>query len=223
MGGHAAGDLASRTVRDTVLEKARPDTPLPETVRAAHAAVVEAARRDQSAKGMGSTVAAARLHRGRAEVTWVGDSRVYLLRDGRLQRLTTDHSYVQYLVDRGELDPADAATHPERNVLIRTLGFDEPEADQVFVDLMPEDRLLLCTDGLSGEIAEPRMVEILLESATPQAAADALVEEVVRQRGNDDATAVVIRHRPRSAVWPALVGVAVGVAAFLFLMWMTSS
>jgi len=223
MGGHAAGNVASQIVRDTLLAKSHPGIPLAKTVRAAHDAVMKAAQDNKHNKGMGSTVAAVRVAGDEAEVTWVGDSRVYLLREGELSRVTTDHSYVQYLLARGDITAEEAETHPERNVLIRTLGFEEPEADVVSVELEPGDQLLIATDGVTTVVSDDHIARLLLDAGTPQAAADALINAVIEQKGNDDASAIVLRYKERSAAVPVILGVTAGVLAFLLLMWMKSS
>ncbi len=225
MGGHASGEVASQVSRDRIVAEVRRGTALAEAITAAHNAVVQAAAEVKARKGMGSTVVATQIDQrsGQASIAWVGDSRAYLWRDGELRRLTRDHSLVQLMVQQGKITPAQAETHPERNVLIRCLGFDTPEIDQVRLSLEPDDMLVLCTDGLTTEISDMRMAAILARAESAQAAADALVAAVVEQRGVDDATAVVIRYAKQPNPWvPVIAGVAVGVAVFLIWMWMRS-
>lgn len=225
MGGHAAGEVASKVTRDKVVAEAKRGTDLVDSIAAAHAAVLQAAAEVQARKGMGSTVVAAQIERrtGAARIAWVGDSRAYLWRGGELRRLTRDHSLVQMLVQQGEITPAEAETHPDRNVLVRCLGFDQPQIDQARMRLEPGDLLLLCTDGLTTEVNDARLAEIIAAATTPQACADALIRAVEEKRGGDDATAVVIRYRGPPNSWlPILAGIAAGLAAFLIWMWMRS-
>jgi protein phosphatase len=225
MGGHAAGEVASQVARDRIVAEIRQGTRLVEAIRAAHEAVVVAAAEVQGRKGMGSTVVAAKIEErtGSATIAWVGDSRAYLWRTGELRRLTRDHSLVQMLVQRGDISPAEAEHHPDRNVLIRCLGFDTPEVDQARVQLEPGDFLVLCTDGVTGEVNDARLAEILTEARSAQAAADALIDAVIARKGMDDATAVVVRYARAPRTWiPLVAGVAAGLAAFLTWMWMTS-
>jgi len=225
MGGHASGEVASQLARDKIVNEVKRGASLTDAIRAAHRAVLAGALEVKTRKGMGSTVVAAQIEprSGAATIAWVGDSRAYLWRDSGLRRLTRDHSLVQLLVQQGEITPAEAETHPDRNVLVRCLGFDEPEIDHVKVQLEPGDILLLCTDGLTCEITDTRMAQILSRSASPQAGADALIEAVEEQQGGDDATAIVIRYTQQPASWvPIAAGIAAGLAAFLIWMWMRS-
>ncbi len=226
MGGHAAGDLASQVTRDSVLESVQRKRALVEAIADAHAAVVRKGSEVRARRGMGSTVVAAEVEQrtGEARIAWVGDSRAYLWRDGELRRLTRDHSLVQQMVQQGRISPAQAEAHPDRNVLLRCLGFEEPGVDQLRIHLEPDDLLLLCTDGVTGELNDRRMAEIVAAAEDPQACADALIDAVRVQRGGDDATAVVIRYSLVSSAWiPVLVGLLTGVVAFSIWMWMRSS
>jgi len=225
MGGHASGEVASKVARDKLVAEVKRGTALAQSIAAAHEAVVQAAAEVSARKGMGSTLVAAQIEprTGAASIAWVGDSRAYLWRSGELRRLTRDHSLVQLLVQQGEISPAEAENHPDRNVLVRCLGFDQPQIDQVKVHLVPGDLLLLCTDGLTTEVHDTRLAEIMASVASPQACAEALIRAVEDKGGVDDATALVIRYRGRPNAWlPALAGVAAGLAAFLIWMWMRS-
>lgn len=224
MGGHAAGDVAAALVRDTVLEQVAAGAALGPAVAAAHRAVVEAAAADPALSGMGSTVVAVRIDGDRAEIAWVGDSRAYLLRDGSLRCLTRDHSLVQWMLEHRQISAEEAAVHPDRNVLVRTLGFEDPVADLATVTLEAGDTLLLCSDGLSGVLSESDMRRILMAAPTPQAAAEALVGAVVEQGGRDDASAAVIRQPARAKLnpgpWlPILAGAGLGLLGFLIWTW----
>jgi protein phosphatase len=207
MGGHAAGEVASRIARDRIVHEIERGSGLVSAIRAANAAVREAALDVPSQRGMGTTVVAAQIDepRSAATVAWVGDSRAYLWRAGELRRVTRDHSLVQRLIDRGEITPAEAERHPERNVLVRCLGFETPEVDAVALSLERDDLLLLCTDGVTGELSDARVAAILAATGSPQAAADALIDAVVAKQGADDATVIVVRFdgNPGTAQAPA--------------------
>jgi len=218
MGGHAAGDQASSIVRDVTLGGVRAGQALAPAIDAAHQAILQAAGPDSARAGMGSTVVAAQVTDHQVRIAWVGDSRAYLLRQGRLACVTRDHSMVQWLLDRGEISPAEAGRHPDRHVLVQTLGFDQPSADEQVLDLEDGDQLLLCSDGVSGE----------LEADSAQAAADALVAAVAAKPGKDDASVVVIRAsaEARSGVraWlPAALGIGAGVVIYLIWNWVRNS
>jgi serine/threonine protein phosphatase PrpC len=224
MGGHAAGDAASQIVRATMLKQVAAGVPLSEAIEASHQAVIDGADLDAEKSGMGSTVVALKIDRDEAELAWVGDSRGYLFRDGELSRLTTDHSYVQYLFTQGQISAEEMETHPQRNVLTQTLGFDQPKPDAVVYDLEPNDQLLLCSDGVTVEIPDDEIAEIMAAAGSPQQAADNLVAKVVERHGKDDASAIVVHYKVRSTAWVAVtIGVLAGLIAFLTAMWVKSS
>ncbi len=195
LGGHAAGDVASRMAVD-VVEAAAVDEgqTLAQALRAAHAALIEAGRDGRGAPGMGTTCVACQLHGRLLEIAWVGDSRLYRMRDGRLEQLSRDHSYVQSLVDAGELTVEAAATHPQRHVLAQCLGgaaADGIEVEAQTIPAEPGDRLLLCTDGLTGELADARIAELLAAEADDGRAAQALVDASLAAGGHDNVTVIV--------------------------------
>ena len=195
MGGHAAGDVASRLAAE-VVESAAVDEgqTLARALRLAHQALIEAGRDGRGAPGMGTTCVSCRLHGRLLETAWVGDSRLYRLRGGRLERLSRDHSYVQALVDAGELAAEAMATHPQRHVLAQCLGNAAPDAIEVDAQTIPAepgDRLLLCTDGLSGELTDARIAELLAAEPDDRLAAQALVEAALAAGGHDNVTVIV--------------------------------
>jgi len=194
MGGHRGGEVASSLALETIEAAfARGAGTLAEQVQEANRTVFERSLRDRAVAGMGTTLTAAMLEGDRLRLAHVGDSRAYLLRDGRLRRLTEDHTLVHRMVQEGEISEAEAETHPHRNILIRVLGT-EPivDVDESALDLAEGDRLLLCTDGLTGMVAESRVAEILAEATDPRSVADALVREANEAGGVDNITAIVI-------------------------------
>src|SRR5579859_3136005 len=200
MGGHAAGEVASLTAVEALraaFAKERTAAGLVDAARAANRSVWEKAERDADLRGMGTTLVAVALVTDEGEeriaVVHVGDSRVYLLRQGELEQLTSDHSLVQELVDDGQLSEADALTHPQRHVLTRALGI-EPDVTVDSLQVLPfkGDRFLLCSDGLSRELSDARVASILRRLANPQDAAKELVAEARANGGNDNITVVVV-------------------------------
>lgn len=200
MGGHQAGDVASRLTVEAVTEVIGDDLPdisvLGELVRRANESVRSHAN-TVGREGMGSTLVGALLVRNGDEesivVVNVGDSRCYALVDGTLAQITKDHSQVQELVDAGEITPEQATTHPERNVVTRAIGIDDTVAGDFFVlPSLAHSRLLLCSDGVSGELTHDHMTELLATLDDPQEAADALVAAVLQGRAGDNATVVVV-------------------------------
>lgn len=214
MGGHAGGEVASRLVVEELARCSAGDL-TPGSAREAVAAALVAAQArlrawaeqqpaDSGGWYAGTTVVAAVLCRdpgaaadssgGRWLVANVGDSRAYAVGTGGVRLVTTDHSVVQELVDAGQLTPEQAAVHPERHVITRALSsLDVPEPDFFEVDVTGEPRLLLCSDGVSGLVAEPLMTRLLGDPAsTPQQVADALVAAALDAGGTDNATALVV-------------------------------
>jgi len=195
MGGHAAGEVASRITVDTVEAAVVGEgLHLGDALARAHANVVAAGEDGRGDAGMGTTCVACRLTRGGLELAWVGDSRAYRYRKGELEALTRDHSYVQSLVDAGLLAPEQADSHPDRHVLARCIGGPELEAgdiDRRTVSVAAGERLLLCSDGLTGELSEGTIAHIVRSHDDDQAAADELARAAVAAGGADNVTVVV--------------------------------
>lgn len=201
MGGHMAGDVASARARDVIRAEVKsqasrkaPRPLIEDAIRAASAAVHTEARQSRHLTGMGTTVVACLLAgEQRALVAHVGDSRAYLSRGGRLRLLTRDHTVVAELVERNALSPAEAAVHPYKSVLSRNLG-GKPDArvDVVEVDLEPGDRLLLCSDGLSGFASHEAMEQVLAGAEDADQAATDLIDLALRGGGGDNVTALVV-------------------------------
>lgn len=201
MGGHRGGAVASqlavRILASHASDLAVGDgEALAEAVAAANRAIVLAAEEDDALRGMATTCTAA-LVRGRvARIAHVGDSRAYLLHEGRLAQLTDDHSVVAQLVREGHLSPRDAAVHPGRSVIFRALGTGpDLEVDTVEVVLDAKDRLLLCSDGLTGMLGDPEIAAILREVADTEMAVDALVARANAAGGSDNVTVVLVDVR----------------------------
>lgn len=194
MGGHRGGDIASRLALETIVELAAGGRgSLPDQVRSANRAVWDRSVEDERLAGMGTTLTAARVDGASASIAHVGDSRAYLLREGKLRQLTTDHTLVARMVKSGEITEAEADVHPHKNVLTRALGTDqEVEVDEDTIALLDGDRLLLCSDGLTGMVTEDQIQAILENSEQPQQAADRLVKAANRAGGIDNISVVVL-------------------------------
>jgi len=203
MGGHAAGEVASEmavryvarelgSVRDLVDEQVADRMRL--AIRAANGAIFQRTLTEQDKRGMGTTVTALVLYDARFLVGQVGDSRAYLLRDGKLMQLTKDHSYVQEQVDAGYLTPEQARTHPYSNVITRCVGANSDVSPDVYVGaIKPGDLFLLASDGLTGMLEETELAELLASSRTPQEKVDSLISEANRHGGLDNITAIIVR------------------------------
>jgi len=143
---------------------------------------------------MGTTITAMVLYDVRFLIGQVGDSRCYLLRDGKLTQITKDHSYVQEQVDAGYLTPEQARTHPYSNVITRCVGANSDVMPDVYVGAVkPRDLFLLASDGLTGMLEDQQLGEILSTDRMPQDQVDALVEEANRHGGLDNITAILVR------------------------------
>lgn len=201
MGGHAAGDVASRLVVSSLRELDGPDDlPLAAVnaaVARANAAVVEHGAENPETRGMGSTIT------GLVEVSvagvrhWavfnVGDSRVYRYAEGELKQATVDHSEVEELVAGGLIDAAEARTHPARHIITRSVGMrPAPSVDLWVLPQTPGDRFLVCSDGLTSELEDERIAQLLGQYSDPRAAASALVEAVLGTEARDNVTVLVV-------------------------------
>ena len=195
MGGYGNGDIASEMVIDqleTIADDASPIEALVTEITRANQAVHLRAQADGFGQ-MGSTVVALMIQRAFAYVAWVGDSRAYLLRRGRLRMLTRDHSVVQLMVDRGELTGAEAEGHPESHIVTRAVGGDEDIlVDTVSLPLMPGDRLLLCSDGLTRAVFEPLIESHLRAAETAETVCRALVREALDNGAPDNVSVIVV-------------------------------
>ena len=197
MGGHNAGDLASRyTVESMVdyIEKAEEKRPIPLLSMAIHHAndlVMEKSRTDRALEGMGTTVVAATIQDEYLYVANVGDSRLYLI-DQEIEQITRDHSLVEEMIRMGELQRQDARSHPDRNVITRAIGVHSPVKIDFFdMKLEKGDRILLCSDGLTNMIDDDEILRIVKKCSSPKEAAQRLVTEANKSGGKDNISVVL--------------------------------
>jgi serine/threonine protein phosphatase PrpC len=200
MGGHAGGDVASSVAVAHLAplddEAHGPDDALDElaaAISSAHAELLALAEDNPELAGLGTTVTALLRSGNKLAMAHIGDSRAYLLRDGELTQVTTDHSFVQHLVNTGKLTPEEAEHHPQRSVLLRVLGdFDmEIVPDLSVREARPGDRWLLCSDGLSGVVSHETIASALRDVADVGACAERLVELALRGGAPDNVTVIV--------------------------------
>ncbi|WP_287906258.1 Stp1/IreP family PP2C-type Ser/Thr phosphatase [Chloroflexus sp.] len=213
MGGHAAGEVASglavrnaaRLLIDNYLQQMMAgsrlyhESEMRELVRQAVLAANEAIYHEGHAQAndMGATLTMALVVGDRAVIANVGDSRTYLFRDGKLRRISKDHSLVMRLVELGHLQEEDIYTHPQRNAVLRSLGDRaEPEVDLYSVRLFAGDALLLCSDGQWEMTRDPEMERIIAEIADPQRACEALVAAANQAGGEDNIAVILVRIMP---------------------------
>ena len=194
MGGHARGDIASGVVVQTILNAARdPNRTLPELIGLAHEAVLLEGI-DQGLQNMGSTVVVLRVADGDADIAWVGDSRVYLWREGELVRLTRDHSLLEQLIESGLVEPEQAFGHPQAHVLIQALGIDNPRpvAGSVRLSVARGDWLLLCSDGLHDELRDTEIAAVLAGCSRPLEAIETLMARVLAGTARDNVSVICL-------------------------------
>lgn len=205
MGGHRGGATASRLAVETIGEtferaSSRPaGEMLEQAISAANARVFALAQDDEELAGMGTTVVALHVDaRGRGTVAHVGDSRAYRYRQGRLEPLTIDHSVVAEMQRRGLLSAEEAAVHPRRNEILRSVGvLPEVEVEVADVEIAPGDRFVLCSDGLSG-VVEDDEIAAAVQSESPAGAVDALIR-LANERGGPDNITVQVLSFPADA------------------------
>jgi PPM family protein phosphatase len=200
IGGFEAGEVAS-SIAIGVLKELEPSDSLEDAIREANRRILAAARGDEKLSGMGTTVVGMRFGGTReepaAEISHVGDSRAYLLRGGDLKPVTEDHSLVAELVRSGDLTRAQASEHPQKNLITRALGAEEKvEVDTTVLPVEPNDRLLLCSDGLSDMVPEPKMLGLLTSHPEDtERTARTLVRAALDAGGADNITVVVVDVR----------------------------
>lgn len=194
MGGHRAGDVAARTAVEVLEAEVRKDHgALMEAVKAANRVIHEKAVSDPDLRDMGTTVTAMVVGDSSARIVHVGDSRAYLLRGGALSQVTQDHSVVARLVREGQIRPEDADHHPQRSVVERAVGVGpDVDVDVHTVGVEAGDRVLLCSDGLTGVLDDEEIERILEDENDPDRASKKLVEEAVSSGASDNVTAIVI-------------------------------
>ncbi|HEU4774950.1 MAG TPA: PP2C family serine/threonine-protein phosphatase [Lysobacter sp.] len=197
MGGHEYGEVASALARETIVREIRDGTPLIQAIRIADEEIIRTSRHRRDALPMGTTVVATRITGNRFEVAWVGDSRVYLWRNGQLVQLSKDHSYVQELLASGTITQEQARSHPHRNVVTQALGVTDPRNLNVATlsgEVFPGMQLLLCSDGLTEEVDDSEIARVLgQQDCSAQECVDTLVAAALDGGGSDNITAVLIR------------------------------
>jgi protein phosphatase len=214
MGGHAAGEIASKIAVDSISEfivhtkeddgtwphaydehYGRATNRLMAALRLANTRVLEAMRKDARLRGMGTTIVAALADDGKMSVAHVGDSRAYLVRNGEMMRLTNDHSWVFEQVQAGMLTEAEAEKHPLRNVITRALGGAlsvTPDASEV--EAQSGDVYLLCSDGLTGMVPEDEILRVVSENSSDlERACQKLIDMANERGGLDNVTAILVK------------------------------
>lgn len=194
MGGHAAGEVASAIATEHIVSEVGRGTSLCSAVGGAHRAIIAAAHEGRGTLGMGCTVVALRLFGCDFEVAWVGDSRAYLW-DGCLQPLTRDHSFVQQLIDSGSITEGEARVHPQRSIITQALGakdLHQVQVDSVTGRLLKGQSIMLCSDGLTGEVEDEQIAAILQNAGSEEQAVESLISAANDNGGSDNITVVLV-------------------------------
>ena len=194
MGGHVAGNIASSVALATATE-ASPDSDIEmvERLASANEAILERVREQQDLSGMGTTMTLGRfLEDGTLELAHVGDSRCYLVRDGELRQLSTDHTVVAELVALGHLKPEDVDKHPQRHLVTRTLGLGPVKIDSDTLSLDEGDRLMFCSDGLTSMVDHDGIRRIVTAGDDPEATIWNLIEAANTAGGVDNITVAMV-------------------------------
>jgi protein phosphatase len=199
MGGHRGGNVASKVALEAIRAFDADGTDgdstsaLVKDIRTANETVLARGEADRDLRGMGTTITALLVQGEHATIAHVGDSRAYRLRDGGLEQLTQDHTLVHQLVEEGRITADQAGRHPQRSILTRAVGVEPSvDVDASTIELRLGDRLLLCTDGLTGMLSDDAIREVLASEEDPQRASDRLVEAANAAGGDDNITVVVI-------------------------------
>ena len=197
MGGHEFGEVASALARDAVVREVKAGKPLNEAIRSADEEIIRQSRRRAESLPMGTTMVALRVNANKFELAWVGDSRAYLW-NGALRQLSSDHSYVQELIDQGAITAEQARTHLHRNVVTQALGVTDPDnlkVETIAGELRPGFQILLCSDGLTEEVDDATIASLLGHpDLSAQECVDHLVSAALDGGGSDNVTVVVLRR-----------------------------
>ncbi|MCP3994862.1 MAG: serine/threonine-protein phosphatase [bacterium] len=194
MGGAVAGEVASRIAIEAAMDAGpTADISPVDRIRIGNQAVVAAVEDDYTLSGMGTTLTLGLfLPEGTAKIAHIGDSRLYLFRDGELRQVTKDHTLVADLVALGQITPEQAETHPRRNLVTRVIGTSEINVDEFEIELISGDRIVLCSDGLNSMLRDQEIAERLSNASSPSDAAWSLVEGANAAGGSDNTTVAVV-------------------------------
>jgi len=193
MGGHQCGEVASAMALDALRQAVAAGGDLEQAIHAANQSILDAVQ-EEGGRRMGSTVVAARFFDSEFEVAWIGDSRAYRISLEGIARLTRDHSWVQAMIDAGELSVEEARQHPRRNIVTQCLGQNDQalEVGRVQGSLAPGELLLLCSDGLTGELNDEQIQEVCAGAATLDELVDQLIGLANQLGGKDNISCIVL-------------------------------
>jgi len=198
MGGHDHGELASAMARDSILHHYQSGESLKNCIIHSNQTIIDSSYERGGDLPMGTTVVILTVKGSKYYAAWVGDSRIYKLRNGKLSPVSTDHSYVQELVDQKLITEQQARTHPHRNVVTQALGVTDNSEIHISLsegDLLSGDKFLLCSDGLTEEVEDSIIEEIMSKPIHPQEITDHLIVAALKGGGSDNITVLVIENK----------------------------
>jgi serine/threonine protein phosphatase PrpC len=214
MGGHAGGEFASRIAVDTLGKYYTSENEsksflvsLENCITEANSLIYSQAQCSPVLRGMGTTLTTAIVDKNTLNLGQVGDSRAYLIRNGAIQQLTNDHSLVAEQIRQGIITEQEASSHPAKNIITRALGTKaKVEIDFYTFELEPDDRILVCTDGLHGPVNDPTMLRIILEAESSPDACRKLIAQANENGGPDNITVILFHIRPVKPFWKRILG-----------------
>lgn len=195
VGGHSFGEVASALVKTTLVEQRAQGADLLESIFASHRAVLAEISKRGAGSNMGSTVVAMTLTEGLYDIAWVGDSRAYLWDGAKLSQITVDHSHVSALVAEGVVSQDQAKNHPDRHVLTQSIGVSSEmnlNPGRARGSLENGQQILMCSDGLTDELSDKEIAQMMHAKTTPQGQVDGLINAALAAGGSDNVTAVVV-------------------------------
>lgn len=206
MGGYKGGEIASKVaitaVSKYIIEKFDEISKdkqsildlVEDSIEFANSAIYEESEQDEELQDMGTTLEVVLIYKNKVYIGHIGDSRIYRVRKNRMKKITTDHSYVEKLIQDGEITREEAYNHPKKNLLIKALGTDEEACpDMIYTVLNKNDVIVICSDGLTNMVREEKILEVVKEPN--ENCADILVEEANLAGGLDNITVLVIDNR----------------------------
>lgn len=198
MGGHDHGEIASALARDHILNSVKNNTPIKQAILNANQEIINNSLEKPGDLPMGTTIAILHIHEKTYDCAWVGDSRVYKLSGEKLKPISSDHSYVQELVDQELITASQARSHPHRNVVTQALGVTDNSEIKVSLangKIKPGDKFLLCSDGLTEEVEDDKIQETLVKQISPKEIGDQLMIQALENGGSDNITAIILEFQ----------------------------
>jgi protein phosphatase len=198
MGGHDHGEIASALARDHILNAIRNDVSIKQSILNANQEIINSSMEKPGDLPMGTTIALLKTNGNKFTCAWVGDSRVYQLTNNKLIPLSSDHSYVQELVDQDLITPEQARSHPHRNVVTQALGVtdnSEISISEKHGTIKSKDKFLLCSDGLTEEVDDANIELIMQKKLQPKEISDQLLIKALENGGSDNITAIVLEFK----------------------------